>query len=179
MRTFIAIDIPQNVREEISFVSREFTGEGITLVKKEALHLSIHFLGDLTDQGIGKVKESIDEIDAKRFELGLRGLDFFTPTFLKVIFAKVSVGEAECSNIYSQLANSLASRSFEMEHEKYTPHVTVARVRNTKNPASIVAQIRSHSETNFGSFEVSSIKLKASELTPDGPVYSDLYKLDL
>ncbi|MDE1827725.1 MAG: RNA 2',3'-cyclic phosphodiesterase [Candidatus Micrarchaeota archaeon] len=179
MRTFISIDIPEKVREEIAMVSREFSGDGITMVKTDALHLSIHFLGDLTEQGINKVKDSMNEISAEPFEVGIRGIDFFTPNFIKVIFAKISKGEEHCANIYDQLGNSLVSRGFELEPGKYTPHVTLARVKRVKNPAALVSQIRSHSETEFGSFMVNSIKLKSSELTGEGPVYTDLYKLDL
>jgi len=178
MRTFISIDIPEKVREDIAMVSREFGGEGITMVKTDALHLSIHFLGDLTEQGINKVKESMDEIQAQQFEVGIKGIDFFSPNFIKVIFAKISSGEAQCSNIYERLGSALVSRGFELEPGKYTPHVTLARVKRVKNPAALVSQIRSHAETEFGSFMVNSIKLKSSELTGEGPVYTDLYKLD-
>ncbi|MDE1850690.1 MAG: RNA 2',3'-cyclic phosphodiesterase [Candidatus Micrarchaeota archaeon] len=179
MRTFISIDIPEKIREEIALVSREFSGEGITMVKTDALHLSIHFLGDLTEQGINKVKESMKEISAEEFEVGIKGIDFFTPNFIKVIFARISAGEAQCSDIYEQLGRALVSRGFELEPGKYTPHVTLARVKRVKNPAALVLQIRSHAETEFGSFMVKSIKLKSSELTGEGPVYTDLYKLDL
>ncbi|MGI0141239.1 MAG: RNA 2',3'-cyclic phosphodiesterase [Candidatus Micrarchaeales archaeon] len=179
MRTFIALDIPESVREEIAAVSREFSGDGVTLVNKEAMHLSIHFLGDLTDQGIQKVKDSIQEVESKSFDVQVKGLDFFSPSFLKVIFGKVEGGGEECSRIYEQLANSMVAREFELEPGQYTPHITVARVKRVRDPRSIVALVRSHSETDFGTFTVNSIKLKSSELTPEGPVYTDLYELKL
>ncbi|MDE1856140.1 MAG: RNA 2',3'-cyclic phosphodiesterase [Candidatus Micrarchaeota archaeon] len=177
MRTFISIDLPEQVRDSIAQVSREFTGDGVILVDKSVMHLSLHFLGDLDNDQIEVVKESMNGIKAKSFEVGIRGLDFFNPSFLKVIFARVTDGAAECTDIYNQISDSLVSKGIPMEEREYTPHVTIARVKRVRNPRAIVSQIRSHSDTDFGKFTASSVKLKYSELTPEGPIYTDLYEL--
>ena len=176
MRTFIAIDLPSELRRSFSGVSRELEGKGVTLVGEEVMHLSLHFLGDLSEKQIDEVREVLGQIKPSGFEVEIAGLWFFTPTFLKVVFAKLSKGEAECTAIYNQLSNSLLEIGV-IEEKEYRPHITLARINRGADNRKILEVIEKYRKHNFGSFAVNSIKLKASELTESGPIYTDLYEV--
>ena len=57
----------------------------------------------------------------------------------------------------------------------FKPHITVFRIK--KKIGDITKELDNHKTIDFGIQEVTSIKLKKSELTPDGPIYSDLEEI--
>jgi len=59
--------------------------------------------------------------------------------------------------------------------KSFKPHITVFRIK--KKIGDITKELDSHKMIDFGMQEVTNIKLKKSELTPDGPVYSDLEEI--
>lgn len=179
MRTFIAIDLPDEIKSRIADVSEQFSASGIVIVQRDVLHISLHFLGERSDEEIEKIKEAMGELRAKQFRIEIKELGVFTPDYLKVVFAKVAAGREECESIYNQLSTSMSSRGFQLEQRDYTPHVTIARVKRLKDKRRVLSLIDEYSNEGFGSFEATSVKLKASELTEDGPVYRDLYEVKL
>jgi len=56
--------------------------------------------------------------------------------------------------------------------KKFKPHVTIFRVKNKIEDLS--SKLEKFSSCYFGKQTVSEIKLKKSELTPNGPIYTDL-----
>lgn len=179
MRIFIAIDLPTEVKNAISKEAAGFTQKGIVTVKGEAYHISLLFLGELSESQLEKAKEALNSIKQKEFEVGIKGLDFFTPEFLKVIFAKVGKGKEECANINHELVEKLTKEGFSIKQEPYSPHITIARVKNDKAKHEIISKVSKSANIPFGLFTVNSIKLKSSQLKPEGPVYTDLYELKL
>ena len=177
MRTFIAIDLPKEIRDKIYEVASQFSQSGVTIVGNDVLHISLHFLGERSDDEISRLKETMDEIKSQSFGIEVRELGLFSPEYLKVIFAKVSSGREQCNDLYSQLSKSMLARGFEPEIREYTPHVTIARIRRVNDRRRILAMVEEYANENFGAFEVGSVKLKASEITPEGPVYKDLYEV--
>ena len=56
--------------------------------------------------------------------------------------------------------------------KKFKPHVTIFRVKNKIE--GLTDKLEKYSSYSFGKQEISEIKLKKSELTPNGPIYTDL-----
>ena len=177
MRTFIAIDLPEEIKSRIADVSEQFSASGIVIVHPDVMHISLHFLGERSDDEIEKIKDAMGELRAKPFRIEIKELGVFTPDYLKVIFAKVAAGREECGDVYNQLSASMSARGFQLEQRDYTPHVTIARIKRLKDKRRILALIDEYSNEGFGSFEAASVKLKASELTEDGPIYRDLHEV--
>ena len=57
----------------------------------------------------------------------------------------------------------------------FKPHITVFRIK--KKIGDITKEMENHKNVSFGIQEITSIKLKKSELTLNGPVYSDLMEI--
>lgn len=182
MRSFVAIDIPDALRERIAAASSAFSSEGLTMVKGDALHITLQFLGELNNAKLAAAKEAVEDFDQKKFEVDLSGVSYFTADdgTIRVIFVKVGKGYEELKGIYAAISANLARKGIRFINEKdYVPHVTIARVKRCKNKAQLIEMIRTHSDINFGSFTADSISLKQSTLTLNGPIYSDLYKKQL
>lgn len=178
MRAFIAIDLPESIRGRLIEVSKEFSGAGIIPVKREALHITLHFIGEIDEQAVKPISDIISSVNIKPFEVSVNSLGYFTPEFVKVIYAKIPKGYGECVSIYRQIGDGLVKCGLKVEPD-FVPHITIARVKKIGKKEGIISKIESYNGMEFGSFAVESIRLKRSVLKEDGPVYSDLYKFDL
>jgi RNA 2',3'-cyclic 3'-phosphodiesterase len=60
------------------------------------------------------------------------------------------------------------------EEREFRAHVTIGRVRSSRNSEALVAFVRENTKREFGRTKVTSLKLKSSLLTPNGPIYKDV-----
>ena len=179
MRAFIAIEVPEEVKERVLAVSERLKTESIVLVKKEAMHITLHFLGDITDSEAEKTKEAMNSVTRKPFEASLSGISCFTPNFIRVIFADVAEGKEEVSAIHRELSVPLSGAGIRIEREEFIPHLTIARVKYAADRGKLLDLIKRNSAAEFGAFAVDSIVLKKSLLSNAGPLYTELYERKL
>jgi 2'-5' RNA ligase len=179
MRAFIAVDIPDDIKVRLLAAAADLPGDGIVPVKKEAMHITLHFLGELDAKGVASAKEALQCLETRPFEAALAGVSCFNPDFIKIVFAKVSQGAETFSAAYASLAEELSGRGLALEGRAYTPHATLARVKYVADRDALLGAISRLDGTGFGSFHVGSMALKESVLTRQGPVYNTLYELQL
>ncbi|MDE1874245.1 MAG: RNA 2',3'-cyclic phosphodiesterase [Candidatus Micrarchaeota archaeon] len=176
MRAFIALDVPEQVRQRAEILERDFAIDGVTLVKKEAMHITLQFLGDI-DAGQGEmVVEAMKGIRFRPFGVSLSGLSYFTPRMIRVIFVEAKKGGKELADLYGVLGKELKAKGIRFEEEKYTPHFTIARVKWAKDMRKLREAIEKNRGAELGAFDAKSVVLKESTLTPQGPVYRTLYE---
>lgn len=179
MRAFIAIEVPEELKERVLAASEKLKTESIVLVKKEAMHITLHFLGDITEAEAEKVKEAMNSVTHRPFEASLSGISCFTPNFIRVIFADVTKGKEEISAIHRELSTPLSGAGIRIEREEFVPHLTIARVKYAADRGRLLDLIKRNSAAEFGSFAVNSIVLKKSLLAASGPLYTELHKREL
>jgi len=175
MRLFTAIELPSDIKKVILEKSMELAGPGITLVKEEALHLTLHFFGEKSSEDAEKIKNALKEASWSAFKTNLYGISTFSPKFIKVIFVGVREGSAEAIDLYNRLSLKLDAERLSYEKERYTPHVTIARVKFA-DKEKLLQFINKYKDYSFGSFNVSSFYLIKSTLTSSGPIYERLYE---
>lgn len=179
MRIFIAIDIPDEIKERISALAKLFSSPEVSLVSKEAMHITLNFLGEVGPEKVKKIGADLGNvIKAKKFHVSISGIGYFTLKELRVIFAEVTEGKEEMITISTQISHYLASEGFEIEKD-LVPHVTLARVKNSQEKQKLISLIKENSSKDFGDFIVTSIKLKSSKLSSEGPTYRDLKEFNL
>lgn len=182
-RSFVAIESNEEIRNSLLGIQKslEMTGADLKLVEPENIHLTLRFLGNVSENRIELVKEKIRKLEkVDSFELQVRGLGVFPrPSFIRVIWAGVSQGEEETLNLRKQLNEKLAEIDFESEDKDFTPHFTIARMKSGRAKDEVLTQVKENSEKNFGSVKVDEIKLKKSELTSEGPIYTTLENVEL
>jgi 2'-5' RNA ligase len=179
MRAFIALEVPEEIKGKAESLENEFRMEGLTLVKREAMHITLQFLGEIDAAGVEKVIEVMKKGSVTPFKVTLSHLSYFTPRLIRVIFVEMTKGREELKQIYSRLGGALTASGIRFEEENYVPHFTIARVKRVKDMQKLRELLERNSKAELGSFEVRSIALKESTLTPEGPVYNTLYELKL
>jgi len=179
MRAFIAIDIPNSIKESIYEVSKNLSTAGIVVVKPEAMHITLQFLGEIDDTTEGRVEEALGSIEYKSFGISLHGIGYFSPGFIRVLFVEVKEGREELNELYSMISSALKLRSIRFDSTEYTPHLTIARVKYVKDKHMLTEFAEKYAAHDFGSFRPEAVKLKKSVLGSGGPVYSDVYSKSL
>jgi len=77
-------------------------------------------------------------------------------------------------SIFNQLEPSLRSLGFAPDPKGFSPHLTIARVKSGRNKAELAKLLNENADYEFGIVRAECLKLKKSDLTPKGPIYSTI-----
>jgi len=172
MRLFIGIPIRNAAQEEITSYYRLFAG--IKTVKKENLHVTLQFLGDMDDSLVEPLKKAVDEAcsEIKPFEMTMTRISAFPHTRnARVIFVNVDEGSGAVKKIFKNIGGSLSGIDYEKEKRAFIPHITIGRSKQGIDISGIAG------ETKFKiSSEARQVVLFKSDLGPSGPVYTKVYE---
>ncbi len=175
MRVFAAIEIPREVKARMLDASRYLAFKEVTLVREEALHLTLLFFGEVSEARVREIEAAMDSIGGGGFGVTLHGIGFFKPERIRVVYAGVAAGAERLASMHDYLARRLGVGS----GERFVPHATMARVRGLRERAAFMEVAREYEDCDFGSFQADSITLVRSELGYGAPVYEELYKSKL
>jgi len=181
MRTFIAIQIPDDLKEKFIEIQGGIKGYGkIKAVEEENVHITLKFLGDVDENKIDNVVENLNFIQGhKKFGAELKGVGVFPgPDYIRVVWVGVEKGADDIRDIHLQIDENLKKLGFKKDG-KFHPHATIARVKFVSNKREFKKFLSSLGKTYFGEFQVDKIELVQSELTPKGPVYTTLKEFEL
>ncbi|MFX0000513.1 MAG: RNA 2',3'-cyclic phosphodiesterase [Candidatus Hermodarchaeota archaeon] len=187
IRSFIAIELKdlETIEKIVLFSQRLKQNQpNIKLVEPENLHMTMKFLGNIPEHLAPKIytilQEEINErlFQGQTLKYYLKGVGQFNK--FSVLWTKL-VGDIQfMQNIKDSIENSLFDK-LHIEKDKRTkfkPHLTIARLKkgkiNYKTFDTLKNLINENKKFEFGTFTINQVKLKKSELTPKGPIYSDL-----
>ncbi len=173
MRTFVAVEISS--RQVINAISKFQSEVNIKAkpVKSQNLHFTLQFLGEISEQQAGQVKEELQKIEFSKFWLNFRGIGAFPKLkFPRVIWIGTDkVGGEALIDLAKKVENILTPLGFTND-KPFKPHITVFRIKN--KIGDITKEMQKFELFDFGSEEITNFKFKQSVLTPNGPIYSDL-----
>ena len=173
LRTFIAIDIPDSIKNEITKIQNflpEFTGKK---TERENLHLTLKFLGEIDEEKIELIKEKLREIKIKKFETIIDKIGFFDNRSSNVYSRNIIVWLhlTNCEELQKQVDEVLKGL-FEPE-KRFMSHMTIARVKKIKDKTIFIKDLENLKIPEI-KFMIKNFKLKNSILKPKGPKYEDL-----
>jgi 2'-5' RNA ligase len=183
-RLFVALDLPDSVREEIvAWQARELVDPALRVVSEANLHITLAFLGYLPEKSITSVAEVVaaSATPAPRIELASELVA--KPRGRPRILALDARSE-ETVSLQAAVEQELVSRRlYEPEKRPFWPHVTVARVkperRGSKRPARIERSPGPLPEALLEPFFADRITLYRSTLRPQGAEYAPLAQVAL
>lgn len=185
MRTFIAIEIPEPLKQDLK---RSMEGlrseleEGlIRWVRPESMHLTLKFLGEIEQEQVRAIQTLLDELAGRysSFTLEIAGFGCFPSSRRpRVVWVGFNPAEGELARLQSELASQLEAIGFEREQREYHAHLTLGRVRKGLSREDMDLIVRWAQDAQIGKvgrFEVGAISLIRSILQPDGAVYTNLH----
>ena len=175
MRAFISIEVPEDIRAKIVHMSEILQRSGLInakFVDKDNLHLTLKFLGDISEEEIEKINDKLKNIDFNKFSAKVSGIGFFpSEDHIKVIW--VGVHGDDIKKLSEKINDSLYEIGFTKENREFSSHLTIARVKGIKDKKLFQNKV---SQLKFRptEFNIDKAHLVKSELTRKGPKYKKL-----
>lgn len=174
IRSFIAVEIPDKTRTEITKMLDTFAKQdtGARWIKQDNLHITLIFLGEVSQEFLHNAQTELTSVakNQKSFEMSLKNIGAFpSQRAPRIIWIGVDKGSDELIDLQSKIESSLTKIGYKPETRKFHPHLTIGRVKFRFNNPKIF-------ETNYQSetFAVKSVVLFKSTLMPQGPIYEKI-----
>ena len=176
MRVFIALELPQKVKDNLERSSRQFAeyADGGNFVPKENMHLTLHFLGNVDPNDLIYIQSAMDGVRNMPAPT-LSVTQFAMQRASDIVWAKIRQS-AELNGIHDALGEKLEANGFETEHRAYRPHVTIIRKKSFILPFSEVT--KSVQVFNMP-FTANKLTLFESVFAGRGVTYRPLYTVEL
>ena len=184
LRTFIAIDLYPFIQKSLGEIQDHLqkSGADVKWVKTQNIHLTLKFLGDVPEEKIPSLTSTIQEslLNQPDFTFDLTRLGAFPKVENpKIIWTGITAGKERIKEIVALLEDHLAAFGIEKEPRDFAPHVTLGRVRSSRNRLALSKLIHGHTFSNSLNQPAKQIILFKSTLTSDGSVYEPLARFDL
>ena len=183
IRTFIAMEIPASIQTAIE---GEITSKlrrcnvRCSWVKADNIHLTLKFLGDTPADRIEAIADDIAFVIEGIAPLNLRldGVGTFGGRSPRVVWAGIS-GETEALELIARtIDNAMLKHGFPHEKRRFSPHLTVGRIRNPRGADELIEKIN-RLEIEPIDFTADKIIFMKSELTPHGSIYTPMREFSL
>ena len=182
---FFAVPLAEELKEPIAQIQQELkaTGAKVGWVKLENLHFTLKFLGDTPEDQVSKLSEaaaSVAEVSAAH-QVQICGVGGFpSPQRPRVVWVGCTSGGEQFAQVGQDLDEALAQAGLsEREKRKFSPHLTIGRVRSRHRLEELAAAMAELSEREIGQMQVNHFVLMQSQLHPTGAVYTPLATFDL
>ncbi len=178
IRSFLAFDIESDTVLNRFATAQKLlvqTGADLKLVEPQNIHITVRFLGNTTPAMVEKIFEEMKEVQFTPFNVQINGLGAFPDLrYSRIVWAGITEGADRLKNVFSQLEPRLRGLGFTPDPRGFSPHLTIARVRSGRNKAQLAELITENANYDFGIIKAQCLRLKKSDLTPRGPIYSTL-----
>jgi len=156
------------------------TGGRIKLVAPEILHLTIKFLGDIDETILPDLQKEAEKISLDTFQIEYRGAGCL-PSFQRIntIYIVVTKGKEKLVELAKMVEETCSKFNLRKETRLYKAHLTIGRVKYPGDKQLLIERIKEQQDELFGEVEVTSFQLEKSILTPAGPLYNDLFRINL
>lgn len=171
MRLFIAIDVPEHIKQHLVELQKQLSKTSAHLNPAKSFHLTLKFLGETSPEQAERVKKQLDTITFKPFTLTLNETGVFpSEQHIRVVWAGMKPA-APILALQRQIDESLAGLF--PTTEDFVPHLTLARVKSVPDKTAFKQALTNITPKPL-SFTVTQFKLIESQLSPEGPHYRDL-----
>ena len=173
MRLFIAIEIPEEIKDYLCGIQQEIANSKnkIRLVNKGSMHLTLKFLGEVQPPKLDDIKNNLKKITFKPFSVVLDNIGVFpNEGYIRVVGVGLKP-EEPVLELQKSIDENL-KKLFKKE-EDFKPHLTIARVKYIEDKKQFVDKLKRIKVDNK-KIDVNNFKLVKSTLTPNGPIYEDL-----
>ncbi len=185
IRTFIAIDPGKAIQDRLVSLQETLarTGAAVKWVERDNLHLTLLFLGEVDERAVPGVCQVVSETAAKQAAFGMTveaAGCFPNPRRPRVLWVGVSAGTQEVCALHDALEQPLLDLGcYRREDRKYTPHITLGRIRTDPGTDQLAAALAKQSGWKGGDTTVRDVHVMSSELSSTGPVYTVLSRAKL
>ena len=182
IRSFISIEIPRPIREQMVHVSeplKKVRGK-FNWSSTNNLHITLKFLGDCTRGRLESISKRLAEIASRHnpFEMTFGGVGVFpSHSAPRIVWVGVKDGLERLVNLSKDVADSMEEIGFKKESRPFRPHITLARVKHLSSRNELKSAIEALPQVEIDSMTADHIFLMRSQLRARGAVYTVIERL--
>jgi 2'-5' RNA ligase len=188
VRLFIAIRLPEDVRTNLLVIQREIAealpAQALTLVKRESLHLTIRFLGDVEENRVPELISRLHSAAARSRPLDLICQEagvFPDLRFPRVLWAGVRDAAGGLESLARFVEEAAGIFAVGTAEERFVGHVTLGRSRriHRREAERLAKFVGDAAGRAFGNWRCENLELIRSELLASGSRYSTVASFTL
>jgi RNA 2',3'-cyclic 3'-phosphodiesterase len=165
-RLFVAIDLPEATAQLLDDLNPKLAG--VRWTAQHQLHLTLAFLGQVTEPNEQLLKERLAAIEFHSFFLPIVGTGTFPPKGIpKILWIGVGRGHPHLFQIHKRVQEAILGAGLEPELRSWHPHITVARCADVSRQA-LQPFLRQTAELDVALIRVEEFHLYSSKLLPSG-----------
>ena len=176
MRIFISVEFPEEIKKELMLIQKEIDKLGLIrgkFTEPENIHLTLKFLGEISDSELRAVKDKLSNLDFSNFSLSFDKLGVFSENFVRIIW--ISLKGDKLFELQNKIDASLQD-IFPKEYQ-FMAHITLVRPRFVEDRKILLDEIEKI-KIPEKQFLVDKIFIKESKLTGKGPVYKTIQEIN-
>ncbi len=176
MRAFISINLTDPIRESI-LEFQESQGKiirNIRWTKPENIHLTLKFLGEIEEETVNKLAETLQPIEGQfsPFPVDIGSVGKFPPKGpLSILWVGLLKGTSGVMALENSIREAMEAAKIPFDKKSFVPHLTIGRAM--KNKKVFFDNINDFEKLSFGTLQVESFHLMQSDLKPSGPIYTE------
>ncbi|HWH70002.1 MAG TPA: RNA 2',3'-cyclic phosphodiesterase [Candidatus Sulfotelmatobacter sp.] len=188
LRLFIAITLPESVKDAIEKAQRELRAavrsDGVRWTKREQFHLTLKFLGNVGADRVGALTAGLRSAcqDFAPLQMRAETAGFFpsrrTP---RVVWVGVNDQKEQLAVLQRAIEGGVREFTAEAAEKDFTGHITLGRIKSIRRSEAdaLVQAANALAERCFGEWTAGQVELIRSELLPTGPRYSCIAAMPL
>lgn len=169
IRLFCALELPTQLRARLVALGGGLPGA--RWVPEENLHLTLRFIGEVTESSFDDIAAALSGVDVPAFDLTVKGMGHFErarrPTML---WAGVE-RNTHLTQLHDRIESALRRIGLKNENHQFQPHITLARFDDNVAPERVAGFLRANSLFRAAPFTVERFFLFSSMLGRSGPTY--------
>lgn len=175
-RLFVAIEFGDDVKSQLLDLRENLYG--FRWMTEDQLHLTLRFIGNVDNETLVMISEKLKEIHIPDFSLSIKGVGVFPDKHrAKIIWAGVNSGDI-LFDLQRQIERLIVECGMEPDYRKFTPHITLARLRNIKF-RELKGFLDERKFLHIGPIKIDRFYLVSSKLGEKGSIYSNIAKYPL
>lgn len=165
-RLFVGLEVPEEITTSLAGLRGGLPGA--RWVDPSDYHLTLRFIGDIDRRAAREIEDELSEIDSEPIEVKITGLDVFGGDKPHTIYASIAPNRA-LHELQAESERCLRRLGLKPEARKFTPHVTLARLRSA-SVLDVADYLAAHAHITARAFTADRFALfSARELVGGGP----------
>lgn len=166
-RLFTGIDLPPAIRMSLSMLRGGLPGA--RWIDPDNYHITLRFIGDVDERMAHEVGSVLDTVTRRGFELRLDGLSSFGGKRPRAVVATIAA-PAQLLELQAEHERLMRRIGLEPEGRKFTPHVTLARLRES-SPRQVADFLAERAFFRSAPFRIDRFVLFSSRASVGGGPY--------
>jgi 2'-5' RNA ligase len=184
MRLFIAIELPDEIKQGIARIQEQLRKAGASAgwTRPEGIHLTLKFLGEVPDANVQEIMQALDGAvkGTGKLNLMVEGTGMFPNVKNpRVLWIGVGGDIERLAGLQAFIEDAMEKIGFEREARKFSPHLTLARIKFPKPRDNWQQKIEGMKDVKLGGLEAGHVSLMKSELKREGAVYTEVGRVEL